>query len=82
MDYDYDSGEDWEEEEVGDDCSDAGSDSEGEKNDGDEEEDDGFMVAHGYLSDDEGMWVRDFTKSRHSTQRSRKPKYSSSKARR
>eukprot|EP00041_Stephanoeca_diplocostata_P003150 m.32229 g.32229 ORF g.32229 m.32229 type:complete len:876 (+) comp14092_c0_seq2:117-2744(+) len=55
MDYEYDSGEDWEEEEVGDDCSDAGSDSEGERNDAEEDEDDGFMVAHGYLSDDEGI---------------------------
>lgn len=54
-DYDYDSDDEWEEEEEGDEClSDEGDDEEAEVPDS-EDQDDGWLVPHGYLSEDEGV---------------------------
>nr|XP_046247665.1 chromatin assembly factor 1 subunit A [Scatophagus argus] len=52
LDYEVDSDEEWEEEEPGESL----SHSEGEDEDegGEDDEDDGFFVPHGYLSEDEG----------------------------
>jgi len=57
LDYDYDSGEDWEEEPEGEKISDDEKLSDEE--DMDEEDEDGFFVPHGYLSDDEENAARD-----------------------
>uniref|UniRef100_A0A914XZ53 Chromatin assembly factor 1 subunit A n=1 Tax=Panagrolaimus superbus TaxID=310955 RepID=A0A914XZ53_9BILA len=50
-DYEYDSDDEWEDEEEGDECKSDEEDIDEEEND---EEDDGFFVEHGYLSSDEG----------------------------
>ncbi|XP_076465159.1 uncharacterized protein LOC143296970 isoform X2 [Babylonia areolata] len=53
FDYEVDSDEEWEEEEPGESLSDSnGEEEEGEEED--EGDDDGWMVPHGYLSEDEG----------------------------
>jgi len=57
LDYDYDSGEDWEDEPEGEKISDDEKLSDEE--DMDEEDQDGFFVPHGYLSDDEANAARD-----------------------
>ncbi|TRY71139.1 hypothetical protein TCAL_16436 [Tigriopus californicus] len=57
LDYEYDSGDDWEEEEPGESLSDAENDKEDDDDDdgeiADEDEDDGFFVGHGVLDKDE-----------------------------
>jgi len=55
LDYDYDSDEDWEDDLEGESLSDCEREDENETVEGDEEEDDGFLVPDGYLSEDEGM---------------------------
>ncbi|RKP04167.1 hypothetical protein CXG81DRAFT_16445 [Caulochytrium protostelioides] len=63
LDYDVQSDLEWEEDVSGDDCSDAGEEDDEELAGGPgdsasemlEDEDDGWLVPHGYLSDDEGM---------------------------
>lgn len=56
LDYEYDSGDDWEEEEPGESLSDAENDKEDDDDDeevAEEDEDDGFFVGHGVLDKDE-----------------------------
>ncbi len=52
FDYDYDSGDDWEEEEQGESLSDEEKDKE-EDEEQDDEDDDGFFVGHGVLDKEE-----------------------------
>ncbi|CAG2191652.1 CHAF1A [Mytilus edulis] len=54
FDYEYDSDDDWEEEEPGESLSDCDDEEEKVEEDNEDEEDD-FIVPHGYLSDDEGV---------------------------
>ncbi|CAI8014057.1 Chromatin assembly factor 1 subunit A [Geodia barretti] len=56
LDYEFDSDDEWEEEEPGESVSSAseGEESGGEESGGEEEGEDGFFVPHGYLSEDEG----------------------------
>jgi hypothetical protein len=56
LDYEFDSDDEWEEEEPGESVSSAseGEESGGEESGGEEGEEDGFFVPHGYLSEDEG----------------------------
>ncbi|CAG5107474.1 Oidioi.mRNA.OKI2018_I69.chr1.g3344.t1.cds [Oikopleura dioica] len=52
LDYEYDSGEDWEEEPEGEDVE-SGNEKMSDEEEMDEDDQDGFFVPHGYLSDDE-----------------------------
>lgn len=54
FDYEYDSDDDWEEEEPGESLSDCDDEEEKVEEDNEDEEDD-FIVPHGYLSEDEGV---------------------------
>uniref|UniRef100_A0AC35TPX7 Calponin-homology (CH) domain-containing protein n=1 Tax=Rhabditophanes sp. KR3021 TaxID=114890 RepID=A0AC35TPX7_9BILA len=61
LDYDFDSADEWEEEVDGDECR---SDDETDKeSDNEVDDDDGAIVAHGYLSNDEGCSDSDEPKS-------------------